>query len=151
MNRPSTLRTLLAVSIALLLPIEQAHCAWMGAQPSARTVVAHAVTTTTVAVPHACCAAASAFEPAAASRPAPAPERIPQACVCEQLPPGALPNAFLHGAPAPTVTSIATLTVPAVIAPVAVVTTTIPALDVGSPPLPDDPGAHGLRAPPVSA
>jgi len=39
----------------------------------------------------------------------------------------------------------------AIIAPVSVVTETVPALDVGSPPLPDDPGAHGLRAPPVSA
>jgi hypothetical protein len=71
--------------------------------------------------------------------------------VCEQLPPGALPSTFLSGATAPTVTSIAMLTVPSVIAPVAIVTTTVPAPDVGSPPLPDDPGAHGLRAPPVSA
>jgi hypothetical protein len=132
------LRTLLAISIALLLPIEQAHCAWMGVQKSV------AATAASAPAAHACCA------PAAETAPAPQPAKTPQACVCEQLPPGALPN-LLHGAQAPAAASIAMPAAPAVIAPVATVTATVPVLDVGSPPLPDDPGAHGLRAPPASA
>ena len=62
-----------------------------------------------------------------------------------------LPAVFASGAVAPSVTSFAVLTVPSVGAPASVSTETVPALDVGSSPLPDDPGAHGLRAPPVSA
>jgi hypothetical protein len=71
--------------------------------------------------------------------------------MCEQLPLVTLSGAFASGTQAPSVTSLAVVTVPSVIAPVSIVTETVPALDVGSSPLPDDPGAHGLRAPPVSA
>lgn len=139
------LRTLVALSVALLLPLEQAHCGWMGVQkPAALAAVAAAATTTAA---HACCAPVSAAQPT----PEQSPAKAPQACICEQLPLGSLPSILGSGANAPTVASIAMLIVPAVIAPVSIVTATVPALDVGSPPLPADPGAHGLRAPPVSA
>ena len=131
----------IAVMLAVLLPLEQAHCAFMGLQRHVTPVAATAPTG------HECCES----PPASAPGHHPTPESVPQGCSCAQLPVVTLPAAVTVASDAPPVTSIAMLTVPVVIAPVSIVTETVPALDVGSPPLPDDPGAHGLRAPPISA
>jgi hypothetical protein len=131
----------IAVTLAVLLPLEQAHCAWMGLQKHVAPVAA------TAPLGHECCESAPAPETDHHSKP----EGVPQGCTCAQLPVVTLPTVVAAGSDAPPVTSIAVLTVLSVIVPVSMVTETVPALDVGSPPLPDDPGAHGLRAPPVSA
>jgi hypothetical protein len=141
MRRMPIPNLVLAAMLALLLPLEQAHCAWMGLQTHAAPAAATSPTG------HECCASPTTSEP----DPQAQPERASQGCACELLPSGTLPAVIASGVEAPPVTSLAVLTVPSVIAPVPVSTETVPALDVGSSPLPDDPGAHGLRAPPVSA
>jgi len=124
-----------ALLLAVLMPLEQAHCLWMGV--GARPAAAHAA-----APLHACCAARAAAHGGAHARTLPP-------CLCDQLPAGSLPAAI--AAPAPTVAGVALPPAVAFLAePAAVRTDVDPALDVGSPPLPDDPGAHGLRAPPNS-
>ena len=131
----------LAAALALLLPVEQAHCAFMGLERHGCPVG------TNSPAGHECCDAPPASQPNHHSQP----EKTPQGCICEQLPAGALPAALKVGIEAPLVASVAVLTVPTVVAPVSIVAETVPALDVGRPPLPDDPGAHGLRAPPFSS
>jgi hypothetical protein len=130
----------LAVALALLLPLEQAHCAWMGLQKHAAPVAGTATSA------HACCA--SPVKPAPSQ---PAQGGAPAQCMCQQLPPAAMPATPASGGAALSVMSLAALAVPSFIAPVPSPARTVLALDVGSPPLPDDPGAHGLRAPPVSS
>jgi len=141
MKRMPIPNLVLAATLALLLPLEQAHCAWMGLQKQAPPVA------TTSPAGHECCVSPATPEPDPQSQP----ESVPQCCACEKLPSVTMPTVFTAGTEAPSVTSLAVVTVPSVIAPVSIATETVPELDVGSPSLPDDPGAHGLRAPPVSA
>ena len=139
MKRFSIPQLVLAAAMALLLPLEQLHCTCMGPQPHAAPVASHGE--------DGCC-----------DSPAPCGtdhqshhQQAPQPCSCPSMINGVVPAAVAVSPEAPTVTPLAVLTVPVVIAPVSIVTETVPALDVGSPPLPDDPGAHGLRAPPIFA
>ncbi len=141
MRRMRIPNLVLAATLALLLPLEQAHCAWMGLQKHAAPVSATSTTG------HACCGSATACVPLHHSQP----KHIPQACRCAQIPLAKLPTAFVYGGEAPSVSSLVVLTAPSVIAPVSFVTEIVPALDVGNSLLPDDPDAHGLRAPPASA
>ena len=132
MNRPRALFTSLATLLALLMPLEQAHCAWMGLEQQASAA--------SMPASHECCAPA-------------APEQEPSGncpdCSCLQLPSASVPA------------QVGSLDIPTC-SPVTVVASTTgiplsnrqapaPALDVGSPPLSVDLGAHGLRAPPLSA
>ena len=141
MKRMQLPNLVLAATLALMLPLEQAHCAWMGLQRHAAPV------TSTAANEHACCKPHAA----AAQHQQAQPENQPRACLCEQLPTGTLPPGMLLGGEAPSVTALAEFTIPASSAPVSVVLETVMAPDVGSPPLPHHPRAHGLRAPPVGA
>ena len=129
----------IALALAVLLPLELAHCAWMGLQTHTAPVA------TAEAAGHECCEAPSTSGPDHNSRP----EGIPQGCTCAQLPSVTLPTVIAAGSFAPPLAPIAVLVVPTGIAPVSIVTETVPALDVWSPALRDDPGAHGQRAPPV--
>jgi hypothetical protein len=135
MRRVSRPFVAVAVLLAALMPLEQAHCAFMG-------LGQHAVGSTNADCPgHTCCA------PKAASERSPA--KAPADRDCVQSPPGAIPSGIVSTVvPAATFATIpsAPTTVPA-----ASVDAPASALDVGSPPLPIDPGAHGLRAPPLSA
>lgn len=141
MSRISIPSLVIAVTLAGLLPLELAHCAWMGFQMHGVPLA------TTTAVGHACCEAPPTGEPEHHS----GSEDVPQGCTCAQLPVVTLPTVLSARTIAPSVTSIAVLTVPAAIAPVSIVMETVPALELGSPRLRDGPGAHGSRAPPVSA
>ena len=139
MKRFSIPNLVLAAALALLLPLEQLHCTCMGSQTHMAPVASHAE--------GGCC-----------NSPAPCgtdhrsqPQQAPHSCTCPSMIAGVVPAVVTASTEAPTVTPLAVLTVSVVIAPVSTLTKTAPALDVGSPPLPDDPGAHGLRAPPVSA
>lgn|SRR5262245_15218675 len=122
----------LALMLAVLMPLEQSHCAWMGLQKRASSPMPST---------HACCAK---------STPRPQDTSCPNGCACIELPsalplaattvrPAAAPIAVVH----PHAIQVAALD-PSRLAPA-------PSLDVGSPPLPIDLGAHGLRAPPFSA
>ena len=124
---------LIAVLLAALLPLEQAHCLWMG-------VPARTSATATMSPDHRCC-----------SRSAPAvPRNDDKAeCSCIQLPAGTLPPSVVVSS-APSSTPLASNEATAAPEPRALLVAPVPALDVGSPPLLADPGAHGLRAPPAS-
>src|SRR5262249_12124103 len=117
---------------AVLMPLEQAHCAWMALQehsPSGKTAV------------HACCAK---------SAPRPQGATCPMGCACIELP-SAVPIAATSVQS--TAASVAVLPLSAIsVATPSTQTSSAPAaLDTGSPPLLIDLGAHGLRAPPLSA
>lgn len=141
MTRMPIPKLVLAAALALLLPLEQAHCAWMGLQQRVVPVAAAS------AAGHECC-----NTPAAPEQDRPAqPGKAATGCVCEELPAGTVPLAVTAVPAAASAGALAVPTTPAVIAPVSDVGEIVLALDVGSPPLPDDPGAHGLRAPPVSS
>jgi hypothetical protein len=135
------LNLVLAASLAVLLPLEQAHCAWMGLEKQASRSAGG------MSPDHSCC------RPLAKSMPhrGPQPEAASQGCMCEQLPKGAIPAAIALGLEAPTVTSFAMPTAPSLHPPVSIVTETVPAPDVGWPPPPHVTAAHGLRAPPATS
>jgi hypothetical protein len=140
MKRTSIPHLVLAATLAVLLPLQQLHCACMESQGHAAPVAASSG--------HECCEST----PQCGAEHHSQPERAPHSCTCAQIAVVALPPVIEASVvAAPTVAPLAVLTVPAVIAPVSIVTETVPALDVGSSRLPVDPGAHGLRAPPVSA
>lgn len=129
-----------AAALVLLLPLEATHCAWMGlrAQPASAAV--------TPPSGHDCCQPPTTPEPAHQSRP----EKAPEGCLCQFLPTATLTNHVVVGTEASATTSVAGLPTSSIMAPVSPSTETPLALDIGRPSLPDDPGAHGLRAPPVS-
>lgn len=139
MKRLSIPNLVLAAALALLLPLEQLHCACAGSQTSTAPVASHEE--------HGCCDSPSSSAGDHHSHD----QQAPHGCVCPEMAPIPVLAPGVVVLDAPTVTPLAVLTVPTVIAPASIVTETIPALDVGSSPLPDDPGAHGLRAPPVTA
>jgi hypothetical protein len=135
------LNLVLAVSLAVLLPLEQAHCAWMGLEKSASR------SSGKMLPGHECCRSLATSMPHRGPSPkAPAP-----GCMCEQLPKGALPSAVLLDSDTPSVTAFMLPAVAAVLSPVSIVTETVPALDVGCSPPPHATAAHGLRAPPATS
>lgn len=136
MKRRSIPHLVFAATLALLLPLEQLHCACMVPQ-----------THPAPASSHPCCESASRRAAAHHSQH----HREPHTCTCAHLLAVTLPTGIEVGAEMSTAAPIAVLSVPAVGAPVSIVTETVPALDVECPPPLDDPGAHGLRAPPVFA
>ena len=146
MTHPRIAKLALATALALLMPLESAHCAFMGfGKPSPP---AHSG----AAASHACCespAAATSDQPSKPDRPDQDP--CSSACTCIQLPAG-VPAAAVAQIDAPiSATSLIVAGRTFTDAPRTITTERVAALDVGSPPLPEDPGAHGLRAPPVSA
>ncbi|MCC6348725.1 MAG: hypothetical protein IT347_03920 [Candidatus Eisenbacteria bacterium] len=139
MKRLSIPNLVLAAALALLLPLEQLHCACLGSETRSAPVASHEE--------HGCCDSQSSTPADHQSHD----QQTPHGCVCPEMAPILVPAAGVVVLDASTVAPLAVLAVPAVIAPVLIVSETIPALDVGSSPLPDDPGAHGLRAPPATA
>lgn len=141
MKRMSLPGLMIAISLALLLPIELAHCVWMGfpsTAPAGRVPSAA----------HACCRAAANSRPA---QPAASPT-APRSCTCIQLPVVTLPSPTALAAPsigAMLFMATAPMRVPTPI--VALVTTLSRAPVLGSPPCRADLDAHGMRAPPLSA
>ena len=132
-----TLKLLLAIPMVLLMPIEQAHCAWKAMQtqgaPAAVALATH----------HACC------EQQGGARPAPRPQ-APQGCMCDFLPVVTLPTLPAAATAAPATAVVATLPTVLEVLPAAVAAAGAPAPEIGSPPLPDRPAARGLRAPPLA-
>lgn len=139
MRRTSIPHVVLAATLALLLPLEQVYCACMGSPAQPTSVTSRAG--------HECCGPAAPSGTEQHSRPG----QAPHTCTCPQLAVAAVPAIIGDSLQVPALTPLAVLTVPATSAQVSFDAETTPALDVGSPSLPDDPGAHGLRAPPVSA
>ncbi len=138
MKRMSVPGLVIAISLALLLPIELAHCVWMGipqhvAQGTAATSVAHA-----------CCRAAANGRPASPT--------APRGCTCIQLPVVTLPSHVTVDAPTidvgicfATAQELSLVPIPRIVAapdraPLS-----------GSPPRGAESHAHGLRAPPTPA
>ena len=125
---------IVAVLLAVIMPVEQAHCAWMTYERAAASASPHAGSG------HSCCAASSA-QPRTAT---------PPSCLCERIPPGTLTTHDSGSRPQATaVVAIVPETQESLV--LGYTRAPAPALDIGSPPLPDDPGAHGLRAPPLSS
>ncbi len=142
MHRMRLSHLLLATLLAVILPLEQVHCACN--LVGMRAVRASAVTP---ACHGACCASH-----AASHRHHARPGGDKPTCACERLASANLPMApALAAADAQSVPPIAPVPFLDSIEPGVVATHAVPALDVGSPPLPVDAGAHGLRAPPASA
>lgn len=138
MNRMPIPSLMLAILLALLLPLEQAHCVWMGLQ-------SQGVRQSSTLGGHACCAKASS------SRNAPGEQRktSPAACTCIQLPPVTLPSldAPIGGAPV-----VAMLMLFSIEWSAPRSTDSVESVShSGSPPLPVRPRSHGLRAPPILA
>ena len=146
MIRSRIAKLALAVSLALLMPLESAHCAFMEFGKHSAPTQADA------AASHDCCASPGAAASEHASKPdRPDQDPCSSGCTCFQLPAG-VPASAIAQIEAPI--SATTLIVPSsnfVDAPRAITIERVAALDVGSPSLPADPGAHGMRAPPVSA
>lgn len=141
---------LVALALAVILPLEQARCAWMGMGStagacSATAAFAAAPASTGTSPAHACCRAQSACS--ARSNRAAAPVQ----CLCAQIPAGTLPATLTLGAASSSQLFIAAAIAREFSAPVSLERESLPALDIGSPPLPSAVGAHLLRAPPVSA
>lgn len=141
MKRATIPNLVLAATLAVLLPLNQWYCACMGSAAYA------APTAASSPHGHGCCEPT----PPCGTEQHSQSERAPDACTCAHLLAASLPAINDVGVVAPWVAPSAVPTVQVVIARVAVFSGTDPALDVGSPSIPDDPGAHGLRAPPVSA
>ena len=142
MKRMSLPSLVIAFSLALLLPIELAHCVWMGVP---RSTTAGPMATS---LSHACCRAAANArqgQPASSSTPA-------SHCTCIQLPLVTLPSPIAAGTLALNVATILPAAQEALQAP------SDPIMDAhervllfGSPPCCAESAAHGLRAPPILA
>lgn len=141
MRRMPIASLLLALALAVLPPLEQAHCAAMAAERTARSLPG------AMDASHACCRDGAS----AGTRRAASPARAPICQGCQELPSVTLSGgaAGLAGLPAPAL--VAPLPAPLRAAPAPRAAVIAPAPDVGSPAPPVDPGAHGLRAPPRSA
>lgn len=140
-----TVRVLLALLVALLMPLEQARCACaaMRAAPAPVSV------TRAPAATHSCCAAKAAPQEA---QQAPVHQCSTGECGCgmtaaESTPPVTIAPAAESSLAA----SLAIVAVVSLLAPETVAAPAAPALDVGSPPSLDALCAHGLRAPPAIA
>lgn len=129
---------MLAVTLAVLMPLEQAHCLWMAPKAAAESSEAAACGGSD----HSCCAPTPS-EPQQQ-------DTAPSSCPCIQLPSATLP-AVTMPTHIPTVQVLAILQMANLFAAAQAAPAPILALDVGSPPLPIACDAHGLRAPPLSA
>jgi hypothetical protein len=153
MSRKPISHLVLALSIAAILPLELAQCAWMGigSYGSACPAGASSMCAMGAAAPagasHACCRAKSPGAPGATRRASGAASM----CSCKLIPAGTLP-AMLHAGdstlPLPGHVALAIARDPH--APASWTRESVPAPDVGSAPLPSAIGAHLLRAPPLS-
>ena len=140
MKRMSVPNLVLVAALVLLLPLERAHCAWMGVQTQTAPVAASPLSG------HECCHSDGVPK----SAPPKGTQQGPLGCPCQLLPSATLTTTSVAGTEAPATPSIAVLPAPTVLAHLSSQRATSPVLDAGSPPGPDDLGAHGLRAPPVS-
>jgi hypothetical protein len=123
-----------AVMLAALLPLQQAHCLWM----SRMTPVAAA---THGKCHSGCCAASTGtHQQHRAGRPE---------CPCLELPSSTLPAAVPAPAP-PMAAPLAVSATATILATQPTITAYAPVVELGSPPLPIDCSAHGLRAPPLA-
>lgn len=145
MKRLGIPQLVLAVLLAALLPLEQAHCMWMGFPKASPAATASAQAPSATSAMHACCAAAAK---AAAKSPA---KQARPACLCVQLPLVTL-SAAAH-APVPVAAAVAVMAPDAADAAVSLAASRERAglPEFGSPPAPATPRAHGLRAPPAIA
>ncbi len=136
MKRMSIPNLMLAALLALLPPLEQSRCIGMGlprhAAPSSATACAR----------HACCGGAADDAHRAQ------PTQCPQACCRIQPPPVELPVAAPLGHELQPAVALAIPVIVPAIAPPHRANAPAPSLGVWSPPLPDELGARGLRAPP---
>lgn len=122
-----------AVTLALLLPLEQAHCAWMGLQQRASSSASTAS--------HACC------EPGGnADVPAPEP---PAGCSCLALPSVTLPAIAGMATDVPTAAVLLPAAPDDLLTSPTVASESVSALESGSPPLPPRARAYPPRAPPL--
>ena len=129
MNRPRVLLANLATLLALAVPLEMTRCVGIGLEPrAARSMPAS----------HACCVPGSPEQHV--------PDGCDPDCSCLRLPSAPVPAkvSLLHTPSHCPATVVASMTV----IPLSSRQTLPRALDLGSPPLPIDLGAHGLRAPP---
>ena len=154
MTRRPISQPLLALILAVILPLEVAQCAWMGfgnagsgCPAGAPHACAMAATTAPSGAPHACCRARGIHGPAPARHRSDAA----QTCVCNLLPAATLPAALRVDASSSSHAFVAVAADRDLSAPVSLEREIQPAPDVGSAPLPAALGAHLLRAPPVSA
>ena len=146
MKRTSIPSLVLATVLAVLMPLESAHCAFMGFERHS------APTHTAAATSHECCEAPGAATNDHAAKPdRSGVDPCSSSCTCFQLPAGVPASAITQFDAPISTTSLIVSGNTLIDAPRSITVERVPALDVGSPPLPDDPGAHGLRAPPVSA
>ncbi|MGH7742341.1 MAG: hypothetical protein ACRENS_10005 [Candidatus Eiseniibacteriota bacterium] len=150
MKRMPIPHLVLAAVLAVILPLEQAHCAWMaiGSSPvqcSAAALIGSASAPAANST-HACCRANSASATPGSRRAAP-----PTLCACPQVPAGTLPAALNLASSTSAHDFLAGHIARDFTVPVSNSRETLQAPDVGSPPLPAAVGAHLLRAPPVSA
>ena len=137
MKRMTKPVAVLATLLAVLMPLEQAHCAWMSIERNAAKVGGSCTASN-----HNCCAAG---HPRSAKQAA-----APATCACAQVPLGTLP---VDAAGTHLVSFDCFASLPSTPSVVRMASNAAPPLapDIGSPPLLFDLGAHGLRAPPVSA
>jgi hypothetical protein len=91
MRRSSLPFLVLAVALALLLPLEQAHCMWMG--PASRSAASRAP----MAADHACCTGHAASQT----------DHATTECPCLRLPPAAIAQAVTIASPGPSVLALA--------------------------------------------
>ncbi len=141
MKRMSLPSLVIAISLALLLPIELAHCVWMGVpQQGVQGTVG-------TSVAHACCRAG-----ANARSARPASSSAPRTCTCIQLPEVTLPSHVTVDAPTIDVgTSLATAHELLLVPIPRIVAAPDRGSLFGSPPRSAESRAHGLRAPPTPA
>lgn len=144
-----TVRVLLALLVALLMPLEQARCACA----AMREAPAPAAERSVAAATHACCAARAATATEHNERQqAPAHQCSTGECGCGMTAAESTPATTLApAAESSLVSSLAIVAVVSLLAPETVATPAAPALDVGRPPSLDALCAHGLRAPPAIA
>ena len=138
MKRMSLPSFVIAISLALLLPIELAHCVWMGVpQQGVRGAAA-------TSVAHACCRVAARTHSAP-----PASSTMPGTCTCIQLPFVTLPSPVVVDTPTIEVGNCSATVHEPLLAPSPRIATVLdPAPVFGSPPHGGESHAHGLRAPP---
>ncbi|MFN8586198.1 MAG: hypothetical protein U0704_00215 [Candidatus Eisenbacteria bacterium] len=146
----SVVRVLLALFVAVLLPLEQARCACRMPE-NAQATASHACCmkrAADVAPPalHACCAAR-----AAQAKQSRASHDCGGACTCYSAPAESAPvTTFAPASEAPTLSPLAAIAMCAVLtAPAPTVTVAAPPPDIGGPPLPEAALAHSLRGPPA--
>ncbi len=149
----SVVRVLLALFVAVLLPLEQARCACRMVEKAPATA-SHAccVKRAAVVAPspvHACCAARAAQERAPRSG---ASHDCGSSCTCFAAPAESAPATSLAPASeSPTLSPLAAIAVCAALAaPAPTLAVVAPPPGTGGPPLPEAALAHGLRAPPAT-